>query len=119
MGGFPLTPMVKSDKDVAGTSPAEDHAVDAASQVKKPDHGPVWDDKLDRVKVAVFRHAQKQGRFRYTTGINRSYKTEDGKWVNTSYFDDDELDDVIEAVKRAKIQIDKFKERDAAATEAA
>ena len=110
-----LPTMSKSNKDVAGTTPAETPAAESAGQAKKPDRGPVWDDASNRVKVAVFRHAHDDGKVRYTIGINRSYKDDAGQWHNTHFFDEKDLPDVIAAVQMATERIDRFKDHDRAA----
>ncbi len=80
----------KKDTDVAGT---------------EPEKGPLWSDESDsrRVRATIWSHPKKSGRPRYTVGLCRSYFDESkGHWVNTYYYDPQDLDDVIAFAQEAK-----------------
>ena len=80
---------------------------------KKPDDkGPLWQDKSDsgRVRATIWSHPQKKaGRTKYSVGICRSYFDDDkDAWVNTFYFDRQDLNDVIAFAMEAKAKIDRL-----------
>jgi hypothetical protein len=98
----------------AGKEPEETAAPEAAETVredpdevsaKKPDNGPLWSDESEsrRVRATIWSHSQKGGRRRFTVGICRSYFSErEGHWVNSFYYDERDLDDVIAFAQEAK-----------------
>lgn len=95
-----------STKDSAAK--ADDGATTAPATKDSSGRGPAWDDHSNRVKVAIWKHTQKNGELRFTTSICRSYKDDDKKWVNTHFFDRDDLKDVIKVANQALDQIDRL-----------
>ena len=94
------------DKEVTGKKPEGTAATDAATQPNDSgERRRVWDDQINRVKAAIWRHPQPKNRVRYTTAIYRSYKSDDGDWHNIHFFDETDLDDVIELAQTAQNQI--------------
>lgn len=83
---------------------AEAHQTNESSN-----RGPAWDSFSNRVKVAIWKHAQGEGKARFTTAICRSYK-EDGEWHNVHFFDKTDLKDVIKVAQEALDQIDRLEE---------
>lgn len=99
-----------NDKEVTGKKPEGTAATDAVTQPNEStERRRVWDDQINRVKVAIWRHPQPKNRVRYTTGVYRSYKSDDGDWHNVHFFDEADLDDVIALAKAAKDQIARLK----------
>ena len=74
---------------------------------KKPTapKAPLWSDESDsrRVRIAIWSHDRKGGKVRHTVSICRSYYDEEQRsWVNTHYYDERDLDDVIVFAQEAK-----------------
>ena len=89
--------------DVQAADEAESAEAEAPAQT--PEKGPLWSDESEsrRVRATIWSHPQKSGRTRYTTGICRSYYDErQSHWVNTFYYDERDLDDVIVFAQEAK-----------------
>lgn len=80
----------------------------AEEQAKESPHrGPVWDAVSNRVKAALWKHAQAK-RVRYSVAIYRSYRDDDGNWHNVHFFDAADLPDVILLAKQAQDKIDQL-----------
>jgi hypothetical protein len=95
----------KKITDDSGTEPEQRPDDPDEISAKKPDNGPLWSDESEsrRVRATIWSHPQKAGKTRYTIGICRSYFNErQGKWVNTSFFDRRDLQDVIDFAEEAK-----------------
>ena len=74
------------------------------STAKKP-NSPLWSDVSDsgRVHATIWSHERKSGKPRYSVGICRSYlDKEEDHWVNTFYYDPQDLDDLIAFAQEAK-----------------
>jgi hypothetical protein len=105
----------KKDKEISHdresdtvTDSRDDHQA-AESSKKKP----YWSDESEsrRVRVSIWRHDQANGKVRYTTALVRSYYDErEKRWVNSSYFDTQDLDDVVHFANLAKKKLDELTE---------
>ena len=83
--------------DVTDTTSVES----SAEQERKND--PVWTTEAHRVKGAMWKHVQDNGKARFTIAVYRSYKNDDTKkWVNTHYFDEQDLGDVRQVCAEAE-----------------
>lgn len=73
--------------------------------------GPFWSDSSEsgRVRATIWKHENKNGKVRYTVGICRSYlDRDDDRWVNTHYYDQRDLDDVMHFAQVAKKKLDRI-----------
>jgi hypothetical protein len=82
----------------------------AASAPEAESSGPVWKTQHNRVKGAMWRHPQPGNKVRFTVSVSRSYKDEKNGWVNTHFFDQKDLADVVSIAKEAQDQILAFAE---------
>jgi hypothetical protein len=97
-----------ADKESANTRPED---ADEISAKKPEEKGPLWQDKSDsgRVHATIWSHPQKAGRTRFSIGICRSYFDDDkDAWVNTFYFERQDLNDIIAFALEAKRRIDRL-----------
>jgi hypothetical protein len=76
-----------------------------APQAEPEPNGPAWKTQHNRVKGAIWRHPQPDGTARFTVSISRSYKDEKKGWVNTHFFDQKDLADVVSIASEAQDQI--------------
>jgi hypothetical protein len=97
--------MTTRTKD-AGKEPEENAVPEAAeTSVPMPDNGPLWEDVSEsgRVRVTLWSHPQNAGRPRYTVGIFRRYYSErEERKVNSFYYDERDLSDVIAFAQEAQ-----------------
>jgi len=102
----------QNDKDVSVKDEASHEATNK---------GPVWSDESPskRVRATIWEHRSKGSRVRRTVGLCRSYlDRESGRWVNTSYFDRKDLDDLIDLAQTAKKKLDRMVDAEPAETDA-
>ena len=77
---------------------------------KKP-KAPLFSDESAsrRVRLAIWSHDQKGGKVRYTVSICRSYYDEEQHlWVNSHYYNERDLDDVIVFAQEAKKKLARY-----------
>ena len=68
--------------------------------------GPIWKTQHNRVQGAMWRHLQPDGKARFTVSVSRSYKDGDtNKWVNTHFFDERDLGDMVIVAHEAQDKI--------------
>jgi hypothetical protein len=77
----------------------------SAPQAESESSGPIWKTQNNRVKGAMWRHQQPGDKVRFTVSISRSYKDEKNAWVNTHFFDERDLRDVVLVANEARDQI--------------
>jgi len=84
----------------------KDNSVKDEASHEAANKGPVWSDESPskRVRATIWAHPQgTTGRVRRTVGLCRSYfDKEEGRWVNSFYYDGKDLDDLIELAQTAK-----------------
>lgn len=79
------------------------------TKTKKNANGPFYRKTLGRLQISVFENvSEKDGKIRYSTYIQRTYKTESGEW-KLGAFSEEDLDDLPKAVKLAQEQIEERK----------
>src|SRR5689334_4694196 len=96
--------MKDSKKTAVADSVTEDTSVETDTQPHAK-AGPIWTTESGRVRSAMFRHEQK-GKVRFTVAVSRSYLSKKtGDWVDTHFFDRNDLADVKAVVDRATVYL--------------
>ena len=75
----------------------------------KQANGPFYRKTLGRLQISVFENvSEKDGKIRFSTYIQRTYKNENGEW-KLGAFSEEDLDDMPKAVALALEQIEERK----------
>jgi hypothetical protein len=79
------------------------------TQTKKT-NAPIFKKRHGRLQVSVFEDLSEDGRIRFSTYIQRNYKSGDGHW-KVGAFSEEDLDDLSKARELAQEQIKQRKTR--------
>jgi hypothetical protein len=77
---------------------------------KKNTNGPVYKARQGRLQISIFEDVSEDGQIRFSTYIQRQYKTDKGEW-KTGAFSEMDLDDLAKAREMATKQIKELKAR--------
>lgn len=71
--------------------------------------GPIYKKRLGRLQISIFENlSEKDGKIRFSTYIQRTYKTDSGEW-RVGSFSEEDLDDMPKAAALAKELIEERK----------
>lgn len=86
--------------------PVRKTAASAPQAETSASSGPFWKTQHNRVQGAMWRHEQPDNKVRTTISISRSYRDgETNQWVNTHFFDERDLRDVVAVANEARDRI--------------
>lgn len=88
------------------SKPVRKTAASAPQAETSESSGPIWKTQHNRVQGAMWRHQQPDNKMRFTVSVSRSYRDSDtNQWVNTHFFDERDLRDVVTVANEARDHI--------------